>query len=119
MGSALVPSLDEAREKTQIVRLALANNDDPKRALRVRKIVTFGEMAEDVITFSCINWKNKAKEERVWRNALFDQCSSIVDVDIKKIKTDEIVNIVTPIVKKPLKWANVYISVWRKFLILR
>lgn len=105
LGSASALTLAAARKVAGDMREAVALGRNPRDVLAPagdaslapeKKVVTFGEFADDYISTIEDGWKNDVHRKQ-WRNSLRDHAGALSMLPIETVDTDSVVGVLRPI----------------------
>ncbi|WP_267414329.1 MULTISPECIES: site-specific integrase [unclassified Sphingomonas] len=102
LGSATSISLASARLLAGRMREAVTSGGDPKSVLApaeiapVKKVVTFGDFAEDYIAGVEEGWRSDI-HRRQWRSSLRDHAANLTKLPVDAIETDDVLAALRPI----------------------
>ncbi len=103
LGSAGNVSLARARELATVARSQVANGVNPLTVRDVhpeKRMPTFSEMAEEVVSSLEAGWKNPKHRDQ-WRMTLTRYCVPIESVPVDQVTTEQVLAILKPL------WAKV------------
>lgn len=99
LGSAGTVSLARARELATAARGHVANGVNPlavRNAEPEKRVPTFSEMADEVVSSLETGWKN-SKHRDQWRMTLTRYCEPIRNVPVDQISTEQVLAILKPL----------------------
>lgn len=99
LGSASAVSLARARELATAARAHVANGVNPlavRDVEHVKRVPTFSEMADEVVSSLETGWKN-AKHRDQWRMTLTRYCEPIASVPVDQVTTEQVLAILKPL----------------------
>ncbi|CAM5774929.1 integrase [Labrys miyagiensis] len=107
LGSASLVTLAEAREAAFEARRQLAQGKDPLAEKLAKKAdrKTFGEAADDFIKAMAPKWRSTA-HDRQWRLSMDSYCKPLRAMDVEKIETRHVYDILKPIWREKFPTAS-------------
>jgi Arm DNA-binding domain len=100
LGSGLVVSLAQARDKASEARALVANGRNPIEVKReshrtVTSKLTFGQCADKMLAAKSSQWRN-AKHAAQWRMTLTEYAKPLRDMPVDAIGIDEVIGVLEP-----------------------
>ena len=107
LGSILTTTLGEARQEADLARRAVAKGVNPIDDRRLARVGgnTFGDVADDLIRSIQSEWKNE-KHRHQWTQSLETDAAALRPLDVDKITTDDVLDVLTPIWKTKQETAS-------------
>ena len=100
LGSASAVSLAKARELAAEARDLLRNRRNPLEARSAaRKVPSFGEMADEVVSALESGWRNPKHRDQ-WRMTLTEYCQPIRPIPIDAVTTEHVLSVLKPLWSK-------------------
>ncbi|WP_288586582.1 site-specific integrase [uncultured Methylobacterium sp.] len=99
LGSASTVSLARARELVAAARAHVANGVNPLALRDVqpeKRVPTFSEMAEEVVSSLETGWKNPKHRDQ-WRMTLTRYCDPIGSMPVDQVTTEQVLTILKPL----------------------
>ncbi len=98
LGSFQDVSLKLARTKAQTARDALANDDDPRTALRPPQVMTFLDAAKACLAARNLDSMN-AKTKRKWERTAYELAKSLHRKPVAEVTREDVFRVISPIWK--------------------
>lgn len=98
LGGLLTTTLGEARQEADTARRSVAKGINPIEARRRARVsgITFGDVADDLVRSIQSEWKNE-KHRYQWSQSLEVDAASLRQLDVDKITTDDVLDVLRPI----------------------
>lgn len=98
LGGVLTTTLAEARQEADVARRAVAKGVNPIEARRLTRMggTTFGDVADDLLRSIQGEWRNE-KHRHQWSQSLEVDVASLRPLDVDKITTDDVLDVLKPI----------------------